>query len=77
MVTTSHAGAAAVAAVTDAGAVIARSLAGQLAGRYGLRLLEIPLELPGIPIAMAWHGRLDNDPAARWARAAVKTLLAG
>lgn len=33
-----------------------------------IRHLRMPLELPEICISMAWHPRIDGDPAHRWLR---------
>ena len=34
--------------------------------RLGLRVLEIPLELPAVPIYMIWHETRRNDAAHLW-----------
>ena len=39
----------------------------------GLRVFTLPLDLPAVPLRLAWHPRQDADPAHRWLR---KTLLA-
>ncbi|KOV13252.1 LysR family transcriptional regulator [Streptomyces sp. XY431] len=41
----------------------------------GLRLLEIPLELPPLTIGMAWHPRHAADGGHQWLRAAVRRVL--
>ena len=41
----------------------------------GLRLLDIPLELPPLAIGMAWHPRHAADGAHRWLRGAVRRTL--
>ncbi|MER5636192.1 LysR family transcriptional regulator [Kitasatospora sp. NPDC002227] len=46
-----------------------------LTSALGLTTLPIPLPLPPIEIAMAWHPRHDNDPAQRWFRAQVRSAL--
>ncbi len=39
-----------------------------MAQRFPLRLLEPPLGLPRFSLSLAWHPRLDQDPAHRWLR---------
>ncbi|SES45767.1 LysR family transcriptional regulator [Actinokineospora terrae] len=41
----------------------------------GLRLLHIPLPLPPLTIAMAWHPRHTTDGAHHWLRTAVRHVL--
>lgn len=42
------------------------------AARYlPLRLLELPIELPALPIEVMWHPRNNNDPGHRWVRTIV------
>lgn len=44
--------------------------------RLGLPLqaFTLPVALPSVEIVQAWHPRLDNDPAHRWLRRALKHL---
>ncbi|GAA3071712.1 hypothetical protein GCM10020000_65460 [Streptomyces olivoverticillatus] len=42
-----------------------------------LAVLEIPLSLPQVPMGMAWHARLDADPAHAWLRRAAARAAAG
>lgn len=41
----------------------------------GLVTFEVPLELPPLPIGLAWHPRHDADPAHVWLRACARDLL--
>ncbi|HVY40663.1 MAG TPA: LysR family transcriptional regulator [Polyangia bacterium] len=41
--------------------------------RFGLRVLQPPIELPGYKITQVWHPRLDSDPAHAWFRQQVAT----
>jgi DNA-binding transcriptional LysR family regulator len=41
----------------------------------GLRAFKIPLPLPEITITMAWHPRNTPDPAHRWLRTLIRTVL--
>jgi DNA-binding transcriptional LysR family regulator len=43
----------------------------------GLRTFELPLELPPVVLAMAWHPRNTADRAHRWLRTEVRALLTG
>ena len=60
-----------VVAETDLIATMPERLARREAARYGLRLVQPPLRLPEFTLAMAWHPRLEHDPAQRWLRAFV------
>ncbi|MFI6942444.1 LysR family transcriptional regulator [Streptomyces sp. NPDC050418] len=42
----------------------------------GLVTFPVPLELPPLRLAMAWHPRLDADPAHTWLRGCVRELMA-
>jgi DNA-binding transcriptional LysR family regulator len=41
----------------------------------GLRTRPMPVELPAVPIILAWHQRYDNDRAHRWLRGQVRSAL--
>ncbi|MFF3484552.1 LysR family transcriptional regulator [Streptomyces sp. NPDC002701] len=41
----------------------------------GLRTRPLPLEMPPIPVHLAWHHRYDNDPAHIWLRDRARTAL--
>ncbi|WP_208827917.1 LysR family transcriptional regulator [Streptomyces ficellus] len=43
-----------------------------VAEALGLRTFEVPLDLPPLPLGMAWHPRNDADPAHRWLRDRVR-----
>ena len=40
--------------------------------RVGLRSFELPVETDALAISLAWHPRVDADPAHRWLRGAVR-----
>ncbi|GEC07931.1 LysR family transcriptional regulator [Streptomyces spinoverrucosus] len=52
-------------------------LATPLADALGLVTFEVPLDLPPLPLGLAWHPRHDADPAHEWLRGCVRELLAG
>jgi DNA-binding transcriptional LysR family regulator len=51
-------------------------LAERLVHVHSVRLLPPPLPIPQFTISMAWHARLDNDPAHTWLRGAVSRVAA-
>ncbi|MEU1020155.1 LysR family transcriptional regulator [Streptomyces sp. NPDC005900] len=52
------------------------SWARPLTNTLGLVTFEIPLDLPPLPLGMAWHPRHDADPAHAWLRECARGLLA-
>lgn len=63
-----------MAARTDLVARCGRSLHTPLAQRLGLAVFDIPLDLPPLPVAQAWHTRHDADPAHRWLRRQIRRI---
>ncbi len=61
----------------DVLALVPAAVAARAAEELPLAVREIPLELPAVTTGMAWHVRLDTDPAHRWLRAAVARILSG
>ncbi|MFO0713945.1 MAG: LysR family transcriptional regulator [Sandaracinus sp.] len=47
-----------------------------LAKNQGLRVLPPPLPLRGFGVHMAWHARVQNDPAHAWLRSVIKRAAA-
>lgn len=49
--------------------------------RLGLRARPLPLEVPAVPVIVAWHHRHDSDAAHGWLRGevvrALRSVLAG
>jgi DNA-binding transcriptional LysR family regulator len=43
--------------------------------RLGLQILELPVELPALPIYMIWHETRRNDAAHHWLRELVSAEL--
>ncbi|MBB4951550.1 DNA-binding transcriptional LysR family regulator [Kitasatospora gansuensis] len=54
---------------------LAASRSRGLADALGLAVFEIPLTLPPLPFALAWHPRHDADPAHAWLRERVRELM--
>jgi DNA-binding transcriptional LysR family regulator len=50
-------------------------LARHLAKLHPVTLLAPPVPLPRFTMSLAWHARLDNDPAHRWLREVVFKLV--
>lgn len=46
-----------------------------IAHTLGLVTFDIPLQLPGLEVGLAWHPRHDADPAHAWLRATMRELL--
>jgi len=40
----------------------------------GLTLSRVPVDVPPFEVTMAWHRRLDDDPAQRWLRGLLRTV---
>ena len=55
-------------AQTDLLAFVPRIYAEQVAGRYGLMLLDPPMPIGPQPIHMVWHRRNAEDQGLRWLR---------
>jgi DNA-binding transcriptional LysR family regulator len=65
-----------VVAETDFISTSPERLARRLAERFRLRLVEPPLRLPSFSFSLAWHPRLDHDPAHRWLRGLIAGVCA-
>ncbi|MBW8486135.1 LysR family transcriptional regulator [Actinomadura parmotrematis] len=66
----------AIAMDTDLVAFSTARLQRPLVDRLGLVSHPIPLELPPLRFALAWHARYDNDPAHAWLRRQVRDVVA-
>jgi DNA-binding transcriptional LysR family regulator len=64
--------AALTSADSDLVALIPRRLAKRHEPSLGMRIVDLPLDLPPVRIVQQWHARLDADPAQRWLRTMVK-----
>jgi DNA-binding transcriptional LysR family regulator len=64
-----------VVASTDLLGTFPSSMGPLMKKRLGLRILEIPFELPAIPIYMIWHESRHHDAAHRWLRQIVAAEL--
>jgi DNA-binding transcriptional LysR family regulator len=67
-----HAFAAAAIRDTRLVATLPRRFAGRLTADPTLAVTEAPEEIGTLSFAMAWHPRLDGDPAQRWLRDTVR-----
>jgi DNA-binding transcriptional LysR family regulator len=62
---------------TDSVVVVAEKICGPVWTRLGLVVRPIPVEVPLVPVILAWHHRYDTDPAHTWLRAQVRRVLSG
>ena len=63
------------AARSELVATVPARLAQNMHSSLGLRIFELPVELPPEQIVQAWHRRFDADAPHHWLRASVKRLL--
>ena len=66
-----------VVATTDLLGIFPSSMGPLVEKQLGLRILEVPLELPPLPIYMVWHKARRNDAAHHWLRELVTGELGG
>ncbi|PRY44740.1 LysR family transcriptional regulator [Umezawaea tangerina] len=55
--------------------VVAERACGGLLADLGLTTSPIPVEMPAVPLYLAWHQRYDGDHAHAWLRALTSTVL--
>ena len=60
---------------SDAVGFLGLGFARRAAASMGLRILDVPAELPPLVISAAWHPRHAVDPAHRWLRTSVHTAI--
>lgn len=65
-----------IVAETDLVATVTRPLGEVFRRRAAIRLIEHPLDFPGLPIRQFWHERYHDDPASQWLRGAFLRLFA-
>ncbi|MFK0294161.1 LysR substrate-binding domain-containing protein [Streptomyces sp. NPDC090442] len=61
---------------SDAVGMAPERIAAPMIRGLGLRALPVPLDLPPMPMAMAWRPRQEADPGHRWLRAVVRGTVA-
>jgi DNA-binding transcriptional LysR family regulator len=62
-------------ASTNLVGIFAASMGPIMEQRLGLQVLQLPLDLPSVPIYMVWHETRRHDPAHRWLREVVAQEL--
>ncbi len=62
---------------SDVLALLPGEFAAQISRHLPLTILEIPLKLPAVRMEMAWHLRVDADPAHRWLRESLVEIMTG
>ncbi len=55
--------------------VIAERVCRPALRRLDLTTRQLPLDLPHVPVVIAWHHRHDSDPAHTWLRGETRTAL--
>lgn len=60
---------------TDAFIIVPSSVSSHYAAESVLRSFALPIELPRVPIVLAWHRRLSTDLAHAWLRNTVKDAI--
>jgi len=66
-----------VVADTDLVATLASRVARRFAAAsFGIAVHEPPIALPGWPLAMMWHRRVDDHPATIWLRGRIAEVTA-
>jgi DNA-binding transcriptional LysR family regulator len=68
-----------VAEVTVPGTMLVATLPERLVRKHqptdpGVRIIPAPEEIETMKYSMAWHPRLDNDPAQRWLRDTIRVV---
>ena len=61
---------------SDALFTVSRRAGEQLAQLLGAKVLELPVMIPGFSVRQFWHERLHRDPANKWFRDVIYSLLA-
>ncbi|AGC45323.1 LysR family transcriptional regulator [Myxococcus stipitatus DSM 14675] len=74
----SYFSAARLVAGSDLIGIVPRRFAQEVAPGFGLRMLELGVELPRLTLSLAWHPRFDGDAAHQWLReGVVRASVAG
>ena len=68
-------GLAAIVSASDLVATMPRQIGELLARNAGLRVLACPFPVPPFTVKQHWHARFHQDPANRWLREQVASLL--
>lgn len=56
---------------SDLVVTVTDKLAEATQNRFGLKMCELPVSLPEIPINIFWHRRFHQDPGTRWLRSLI------
>ncbi len=71
MVTTNFLLTPLLVARTERIAIVQERLAVGLGPHAGIRILELPVEVPPLRVDLVWNPRIQGDPAAAWLRASL------
>lgn len=61
---------------SDALFTVSRHAGEHIAQWVGAQLLELPVDIPGFTVRQFWHERFHKDPANKWFRDLIYTMLA-
>jgi len=59
---------------TDYVSTMPRRVAQVVAENYGLKIVNLPLDVPDMPIYMSWNTAQTSEPAHRWFRESIQSL---
>jgi DNA-binding transcriptional LysR family regulator len=68
-------GIAGIVTSTDCLAIVPEQMGEALAAYSGIKLLELPFQMPAYFVMQHWHERYTHDPANRWLRALFAELF--
>ncbi|MGH8443695.1 MAG: LysR substrate-binding domain-containing protein, partial [Solimonas sp.] len=66
-----------VVAGSDLLLVLPRYYGEWFTGHLPLRLVRLPMALPGLQVMLYWHRNAEHDPGHAWLRERIRTLTAG
>lgn len=64
-----------IIAKTDLAVTIPSRLAHAFAKIVNLKIMEAPIALPALEIRQLWHQRFENDPANKWLRGVIASVI--
>jgi len=60
---------------TDYICTLPRRIANEYAEGFGMKVLELPLEIPALPLYLIWGEKFDRDPGHIWVRDSIAKLF--
>lgn len=71
----SYMSAAAIVSHTDHLFILPQKVAAMMAGYWPLKMVSLPKECPGYHLNCIWHPAQDSNPALRWLRELMRSLI--